>query len=332
MSFEKTHIPAGKIFVVGAGHVGSHAAFALASECIASEIALYDINLEKARAQAEDLADAVVYQRSRTKIFAAENYSAAHDADLLIVAAGPLPDIAAGQTDRAQTLYWTLDVLDKILPEIVASGFHGVIVNISNPADVITHYIQNELAWKPAKIFSTSTTLDSARLRRVLATRLGVAPQSVFALMLGEHGETQTPAWSLASVGGEPLLHYISRNVARLGNVDLDALARESRLAGWRILGGKCSTEFGIGSSIAEISRTIFFDEKRVFPVAVRLDGQYGQSDVFASVPAVIGAGGVEEILELPLNAKELSALAVSCKKNRELFEKAVERSRSRSK
>lgn len=330
MSFEKTFVPAGKISIVGAGHVGSHAAFALASEGLVGEIALYDIDAVKARAQAEDLADAVVYQRSRTKIFAAENYDAARDAELLIVAAGPLPDIAAGQTDRAQTLDWTLSVLDEILPKIAASGFHGIIVNISNPADVITHYIQNELAWASAKIFSTSTTLDSARLRRILAQRLGVAPQSVSALMLGEHGETQTPAWSLATVGGEPLPHYLARNAARLGNVDLDALAQESRLTGWRVLGGKGSTEFGIAASIVEVSRAIFRDEKRVLPVAVRLDGQYGQRDVFASVPAVLGANGVEEIPEFPLSADELSALGVSCKKNRALFEKAVARARAK--
>ena len=317
-------IPTGKIFIVGAGHVGSHAAYALAAEGLVGEIALYDIDHAKANAQAEDIADAVTYLRSRTKIVAAENFSTAKNADVLVVAAGPLPDISAGETDRAQSLDRTLAVFDDILSQIKNSGFDGIILNISNPADVITQYLQVKLNWAPAKIFSTSTTLDSARLRRILAGTLGVAQQSVSALILGEHGEAQFPAWSQTSIGGEPLYHFLKRNAARLGNVDLDAIAERSRGTGWRILGGKGSTEFGIGISIVEVLRAVFRDEKRVLPISVLLEGQYGQRDVFASVPAIVGGNGIEAILELPLNKSELDLLAIACDKIRNFVQKSL--------
>lgn len=126
-----------KIGIIGAGHVGSHAGYALISQSLVEEIVYIDVDQRKAEAQALDLYDSSTYLTKHVNVYAG-NYGDIKDADILIIAAGPLPDMAAGQTDRQQTLGATVAILKDIIPQIKASGFNGIIVNISNPADVVT--------------------------------------------------------------------------------------------------------------------------------------------------------------------------------------------------
>jgi len=311
-----------KIVIIGAGHVGSHAGYAIASQSLAEEIIYIDVDRKKAEAQALDLFDATVYLPRRTLIRAG-GYGDAADADLLIVAAGPLPDMSKGQT-RMDTLRQTVEILKEVVGKIRDSGFHGIILSISNPADVIAHYVQHQLNYPPQKVLSTSTTLDSARLRRALAEALGVDQKSIYAYALGEHGESQMVPWSAVTVAGKPIRELIEQQPDRYGKLDLEAVAAEGKAGGWHILGGKGSTEFGIGAAIAEVVRAVFGDEKRILPVSVLLDGQYGQSDVYASVPAVLGSGGVEQILELRLTEKEQRQFDASCRVMKENFRTAL--------
>ena len=303
-----------KIIIVGAGHVGSHAGYALLSQGLVEEIVYIDIDQKKAEAQALDLYDSTLYLR-KGAIVRAGDYSDAKDAQLLIV--------AAGQT-RMDTLRQTIEVLKDVTAKIKTSGFSGIILSISNPADVIAHYIQHVLDWPPEKIFSTSTTLDSARLRRAIAQAVGVDQKSVYAYALGEHGESQMVPWSTVTIAGKPLSQLMEERPDTYGKLDLDALAAEGKKGGWIILGGKGSTEFGIGASIAEVIRAVFGDENRVLPVSVYLDGQYGQHGVYASVPAVLNRNGVADIIELKLTEAEQKEFDASCKTMIENFNLAL--------
>lgn len=311
-----------KVVIVGAGHVGSHAGYALASQGLAEKIVYIDIDEAKARAQALDIFDATVYLPHHADVQAG-GYSDAKDADLLIIAAGPLPDIGRGQT-RMDTLSQTIAIIKDVVLKIKESGFSGIILSISNPADVVTHYVQKKLNYPPHKIISTSTTLDSARLRRAIAERIGIDQKSIYAYALGEHGESQMVAWSTVTVAGKPILELIKEKPEKYGDLDLEAIAAEGKAGGWHILGGKGSTEFGIGAAIAEVTRAIFADEKRVLPVSVLLKGEYGQQDVYASVPAVLGINGVEEIIELNMTKEEQAAFSASCKTMKENYEIAL--------
>lgn len=301
-----------KIVIIGAGHVGSHAGYALISQGLVEEIVYIDVDQRKAVAQALDLFDATAYLPSRATVRAG-NYSDAADAQLLIVAAGPLPDMSKGQT-RMDTLRQTISILKEVTQGIRMSGFSGIILNISNPADVVTHYIQHQLNWPAERILSTSTTLDSARLRRALAEATGVDQKSIYAYALGEHGESQMVPWSAVSIAGKPLFQLRAERPDTYGKLDLKAIADAGKAGGWTILGGKGSTEFGIGASIAEVVRAIFHDENRILPVSVLLDGQYGQHGVYASVPARLNRQGVADIIELALTQEELEQFAASCK------------------
>lgn len=307
MSYQKR-----KIAVIGAGHVGSHAGYSLISQGLAEEIVYIDIDQKKAIAQALDLSDATKYLPSKTSVYAGD-YSDITDAQLLIVAAGPLPDISKGQT-RMDTLRQTITIMKEVTESIRMSGFAGIILNISNPADVITHYIQHQLNWPAKRILSTSTTLDSARLCRALAEATGIDQKSICAYALGEHGESQMVAWSAVTLGGKPLAQLQKERPDTYGKLDLEAIANEGKAGGWKILGGKGSTEFGIGASIAEVVRAIFHDENRILPVSVLLDGEYGQHDVYASVPAVLNKDGIADIIELNLTSEEQEKFDASCK------------------
>ena len=301
-----------KIVIIGAGHVGSHAGYALISQGLAEEIIYIDVDQKKAEAQALDLFDSTLYLQKRTYVRAGD-YTDAEDADLLIVAAGPLPDMSKGQT-RMDTLRQTIAIIKEVAVSIKNSGFNGIIINISNPADVVTHYLQHTLNWEPGRILSTSTTLDSARLRRAIGEATGIDQKSVYAYALGEHGESQMVPWSTVTIAGKPLLKLMEEHPDTYGKLNLQELAAAGKAGGWIILGGKGSTEFGIGASIAEVVRAIFGNENRILPVSVLLDGQYGQKDVYASVPARLNNEGIAEIIELDLNEEEKAQFSASCK------------------
>lgn len=311
-----------KIVIIGAGHVGSHAGYALISQGIADEIVYIDVDEKKAAAQALDLFDSTVYLRQRA-IVRAGDYSDAKDAQLMIVAAGPLPDMSKGQT-RMDTLRQTIAIMKDVAEKIRMSGFTGIILNISNPADVVTHYLQHVLNWPSQKIFSTSTTLDSARLRRAIAEAVGVDQKSVYAYALGEHGESQMVPWSTVTIAGKSLKKLMEERPDTYGRLDLKALAAAGKAGGWVILGGKGSTEFGIGASIAEVVRAVFGDERRILPVSVLLDGKYGQKGVYASVPALLGSDGILDVIELDLNEEEQEQFNASCKTMDENFHLAL--------
>lgn len=311
-----------KIVIVGAGHVGSHAGYALISQGLCEEIVYIDIDRKKAAAQAMDLFDATVYLPKRCLVRAGD-YTEAKDADLLIVAAGPLPDMSKGQT-RMDTLRETVAIIKDVVENIRTSGFDGIILNISNPADVVTHYIQHALDYPVQKILSTSTTLDSARLRRAISEAIGVDQKSVLAYALGEHGESQMAAWSAVTIGGKPLSQLQKEKPETYGALDLKAIAAEGKAGGWHILAGKGSTEFGIGAAIAEVVRAVFGDENRILPVSTLLTGQYGENGVYASVPSVLNRHGVAEVIELGLTKEELEEFHKSCQTMKENFELAL--------
>ena len=306
-----------KAVLIGAGHVGSHVGYALAAQGLVEEIVYIDIDEKKAFSQALDIFDATVYLPHRVEVKSG-SYKDIDDADIMVVCAGPLPNM--NQT-RMDTLGATIEVMKDVISKIKNTKFSGIIINISNPADVITHYLQNKLNYDPKRIISTSTTLDSARLRRAISEAINVDQKSIYAYALGEHGESQMVPWSTVAIAGKPLFELMKEK-EKYSKLDLKELANKGRRGGWDVLEGKGSTEFGIGTALAEVARAVLCDEHRVLPVSVYLNGEYGQNDVYASVPAVLGRNGVEEIIELKMNDEEKKLFDESCsvmKKNYEL-------------
>lgn len=303
-----------KIGIIGAGHVGSHVAFALATQGEVDSLVLIDTDLEKAEAQALDVMDSVSYLPHQV-VAVAGNYADLNDADSVVICVGPP---SGPSEDRLDELEEMIEVLDTVLPQLKTSGFNGTIINISNPADVVATYIKAYLDYPATKILSTGCVLDSARLQSQLAKALGVNRRSLTAYCLGEHGFSAMIPWSHVTVARQPLTSYLaSQQRAALNESDILQATKDG---GYKVLLGKGSTEFGIATSLVEVVRAIYHDEKKVLPVSVYLDGEYGQTGIFASVPTVIGKSGVERIFEWQLSPEEVKTFNNSCEIIRENY------------
>ncbi len=289
-----------KIVILGAGHVGSHCAQALALRGVGEEIVLVDILPEKARAQALDIADSLSFEDHRTVVRSGD-YSDCGDAALVVVAIGEsrLP----GQT-RLDLLDRSVVMLDTLVEQLHPYRIACPVITITNPADIVADYLRKALCLPRARCFSTGTLLDTARLVRILSEQTGVDRRSITAYAIGEHGDSATAALSSACIGAVPLAHL---------GLDRAELLRQMRDCGMVIVRGKGSTEFGIGRALCTLAQCILRDEKRIMPLSVLLQGEYGQTNVHCGVPCRVGRNGVEEIIELPLTQKENEELGRSC-------------------
>ncbi|MDR0896829.1 MAG: hypothetical protein LBN04_03130 [Oscillospiraceae bacterium] len=290
-----------KAAIIGAGHVGSHVALDFLMSGLFDEIVLIDIDEKKAHGHADDLADRLPLSGRQTRVRAG-GYADIADAQLAVVCACGTALFA----DRLLELSAMVAILDDIGGKLGACGFSGVVLSISNPCDVVARYLAQQTG---LRVIGTGTLLDSARLRRNLARALGVAPASVQAFCLGEHGDSQVAAFSRATVGGVPLGDYPGAPA-----LNLPALAKETADAGWQVVLGKGCTEFAIAAVATTLARAILGDEKWVLPCSTMLHGEYGVAGVYASVLCVVGAGGVLQTIEAPISSTEQAAFQASCR------------------
>ncbi len=298
-----------KVTIIGSGNVGSHCGQSLAIKGIADIIIFNDIKKEKAVSEALDLNDALAHFPHKVTVRAGE-IDECEDSDVVIISAGPLP---RPDQDRLDTLSATIDALGVTIEEIVNTGFKGIFLCISNPADVIADYVRKVSGFPRERVFGTGTSLDSLRLKRIIAQKTGFDIKSVQAYSMGEHGGSQIIPWSHVYVGGKPIGKLSEREIPTGETLNFDQILEETRYAGYSVLSGKGSTEFGISSAVTEIIRAILHDEKCILPVSVLLDGEYGLRGVHAGVPAVIGSNGAEGIIEIDMTENEKILFDKSC-------------------
>ena len=294
-----------KVVILGAGHVGSHAAYALAQKGICSEIVLVDIDRDKAVSQAMDVDDSVGFGAGETVVRAGE-YSDVSDAAVVINAIGE--GRKPGQT-RLDLLGRSVEMAEELIASLKQFPIPGIFISITNPCDVIADYMRKGLGLEKERAFGTGTLLDTARLVRAISRRAGVGRGSIQAFSLGEHGDSSMIPFQAVRIGGIGTEEY---------GLSEEDLLNETRESGMVIIEGKKSTEFGIGSAVADLVKCILLDENRIFPVSALLEGEYGETGVHCGVPCRIGAGGIRKIIELPLSEKEKEQLHHSCEVIRE--------------
>lgn len=298
-----------KIVIIGAGHVGSHCAYSLLMQGDCDEIILIDTDKEKASAHALDIADGALYGQ-HPAIIRVGDYNDCKDADIVVISAG-VPR-KPGQT-RLDTMGDSIAVMKEIIEPLCTSGFDGILICISNPADIIADYMRKHTGFPANKVFSTGTSLDSARFKRTLAEMIGIDRRSIYGFSMGEHGDSQMIPFSHVTIGGKPLFQLMEEQPDTYGKLDLDYILKRTKLIGMDIVIGKGSTEFGIGSVLGNMVKAIYHDEHRIMPVSALLQGEYGQQGVYAGVPAIIGKNGVEGIIEICLTEKEIELFQKSC-------------------
>lgn len=301
-----------KIVILGAGHVGSHCAYALAASGVCEEIVLVDVIPEKARAQALDVADGVSMMQRPLRVCSG-SYEECRDASLVLVAIGE--PRKPGQT-RLDLLGRSVELLKELAAELRPLQIPCPVVTITNPADIVADYLRKALGMDRRRCFGTGTLLDTARLIRCISEETGTDRRSVCAFSMGEHGDSSMIPFSAVTVGGVPF--------EKLG-LSKENLLAKTRQAGMEIIEGKGSTEFGIGRCAAELAACILRDEKRILPVSALLEGEYGQRGVHCGVPCRIGKDGIEEIIVLDLTAEEQQMLDASCQVIRKHIAMAAE-------
>jgi len=287
-----------KISIIGAGNVGSSIAYALILKNIPATIKLIDIDEKRCRGEILDLSDALAFCGSSN--ISSGTPKDAQESDIIIIAAGR--NQKPGE-DRIQLYNNNKKVITKIMETIRPVKNDGIIIMVTNPLDLLTFEVQKLSNLPHSHIFGTGTFLDTQRLRNILSQKLHIAEQSIHAYILGEHGDTQFPAWSCAYVAGIPIDSFPELDQETLKKIALEAKTRASE-----IISCKGATYWGIATTVATICRTIIFDQKRVTPLSVYLD----TFDVCLSMPVVLGKNGIEKILEIPLSKLEKQQLALS--------------------
>ena len=308
-----------KVGIVGLGHVGAHVGNSLVLQGVADEIYLCDVNEKKVAAEAQDLNDSSVFAPHRVRIYNCHaDYEKLADCDVIINAVG---HVTLSAVSRDGELYATCHMVRTFVGRLAAAGFKGFYVNVTNPNDVVVREIHRLSGLPTSHVMGTGTCLDSARLKSAIALATNISPESINAYMLGEHGFTEIAAWSNVSFSGKPLAELAAVNPDRYG-FDKAKLEEQALRGGYWCYAGKHCTEFAIANSAVRITRAIVHDEHVVLPVSTYLDGQYGQSGFFISVPALVDANGVEEVYELDLTEEEKKGFLASCKKVQDNYAK----------
>lgn len=295
--------PGSRVAIIGAGHVGATAAYALMLRALFEEIVLIDSDPNLAAAEAADLSDANALARP-ARIWAG-TYLDAASAAIAVITAGAA---TVGDQPRLAVARASGEIVGDCVGRLMAEGFDGIILVASNPVDLMALVAQRRSRLPPARVIGTGTLLDTSRLQQALAGRLAIAPAAVAGLVVGEHGDSEVVAFSTLRVAGLTLDQATPPDTA----IDRAALATTVRDSAYAIIAGKGYTSFGVATAIVRICEAIIRNERSILPVSTLLDGPFGIAGIYLSLPCVVGAAGIVRVLEPALNEAEVAGLQAS--------------------
>lgn len=291
-----------KVGVIGAGQVGVAAAFAMFVQDVCAELVLVDVDKKRAHGEAMDLMHGQGYVG---RIVVSDgDYADLEGCQVIVIAAGAAQKPGETRLDllnnNARIFRSIAEGVDRYAPD-------AILVVASNPVDVLTFMLQQMSGRPRHHVIGTGTMLDTSRFRSLLGHYYAVDPRSVHGYILGEHGDSEFPAWSTVTIGGKPLRGGV---LGREWNpTEMDELFGNVRDAAYHIIEGKGYTNWAIGLVISRLADIILDDRRSIQPVSARLKGDYGLFDVCVSVPALIGANGVQRVIHLELEPDEQQAL-----------------------
>ncbi len=287
-----------KIAIIGAGSVGSTIAYTLLVKNIAAEIVLIDINQKRCMGEVYDISDALSFSgTSKIKTADIEN---AKNADIIIVAAGIAQKPEQTREDLVKV---NKKIVTSIMRDLNPANNDNIVIMVTNPVDAMTFYAQQASGLPHQKIFGTGTFLDTQRLRGLISKKLNIAEQSIHAYILGEHGDSQFPAWSTARIAGTPIINF-----PEMSEDNLEMYAKKTREKVYEIIKCKGATYFGIAACVSALCENIIFNQQRIAPVSTFIK----KFNLYISLPAVIGYNGIQQVIPIPLNEKEQGQLEQS--------------------
>ena len=291
-----------KIVIVGAGSVGMTFAYSLLIRGLASKIVIIDVNRERAEGEVMDLNHGMPFAEP-VRIWAGD-YSDCRDADIVVISVDKGQKIEQSRLELAQGNF---ELLKQIVPSVTEYNDECIQLVVTNPLDVMTYAALKLSHFPKNRVIGSGTILDTARLRYLLGERLQVDPRNVHAYIIGEHGDSEVPVWSLANVAGIKLKDYYPLANLPYDPAELDNLFLRVRNAGYEIIKRKGRTFYAVAMGITKIVESIIRNENAVSTVSCLLEDYYGVSDVCLSVPVILNRTGIKETIRLPLEEKEVS-------------------------
>ena len=293
-----------KVAIIGAGNVGSTIAFILSMNGTAHEIVLRDNKIDIARGRALDMSQAAAAARSHTIVSVAENASDLAGSDVVVVTAGSprLPGMS-----RDDLLLINAKIMKQVVADIKEYAPEAIIIPVSNPLDAMTYVAFKESGFPKNQIVGMAGILDSARMASFIQEKLGYAGGQIRASVMGGHGDDMVPLPNYSTVAGVPLNDVLTED-------EIDEIVERTKNGGAEIVGHlkTGSAYYAPAKSTAVMIESILKDTKQIHPCAVYLDGEFGYSDIVVGVPVMLGANGVEKIIELTLNRCEKKMLKSS--------------------
>ncbi|MFN2340348.1 MAG: L-lactate dehydrogenase [Halanaerobium sp.] len=294
-----------KIAVIGAGGVGATTAYALMVQGVGSEIVLIDVNKDKAEGEAMDLRHGASFVNP-VDIYAGD-YEDLADAKLIVITAGAAQK--PGET-RLDLIKKNTGIFKNIISSITKYNQDGILLVVTNPVDILT-YLTYKLSGFPAnRVIGSGTVLDSSRFRSLLSKNCGIADSNVHGYIIGEHGDSEVPVWSLTNIAGTKIENYcpICDQDCTDKEHSLEEISDQVKNAAYEIIEKKGSTFYAVALGVSRIARAILRDENSVLTVSSLMEGYYGVEDMSLSLPTLINSNGIERVLELPLSEKEEKA------------------------
>ena len=295
-----------KVVLIGAGDVGVAYAYALVNQGTVDHLAIIDIDKKKLRGNVMDLNHGVVWSSSRTRVTEG-TYEDCRDAAIVVICAGAAQK--PGET-RLQLVEKNMRIMKSITDEVMGNGFDGIFLVATNPVDILTYGVWRYSGLDHHQVIGSGTVLDSARYRFMLGELSRTSPTSIHAYIIGEHGDTELPVVSSATIAGVTMNSRVEQEPGFAENIE--RIFRETRDAAYEIIDAKGSTSYGIGMGLARITKAIIQNQDVALPVSAYLDGEYGEHDIFIGTPAIINRAGIARAVELQLNEHEQELFAHS--------------------
>jgi L-lactate dehydrogenase len=293
-----------KVAVIGAGNVGATFAYALVLNGLVGEVVLIDIDRERAEGEAMDINHAVPLSNP-VRVWAGD-YSDCAAADVVVVTAGAAQRPGESRLDLVKR---NADIFANVIPSITEYNETGILLIATNPVDVLSYVAWRLSGFPSRRVIGSGTVLDTARFRYLLSEHLDLDPRNVHAYVVGEHGDSEVPVWSLANVAGMRLEEYCRRVDCEVGSGVREHISHQVRDAAYEVIERKGATYYAVAVALVRIVEAILRDQHTVLSVSNLVSGHYGIDDVYFSLPAVIGREGVERVVALALVEEEIAAL-----------------------
>ncbi|MBN2540102.1 MAG: L-lactate dehydrogenase [Bacilli bacterium] len=294
-----------KVVIIGTGFVGMSYAYSLVNQGAVEELVLIDINKDKAVGESMDLNHGLAFSPRKMKIYAGD-YADCKDANLVVITAGV--NQKDGET-RIHLLNRNAQIMKAVVKNVMESGFSGIFLVASNPVDILTYVAWKESGLPSSRVIGSGTSLDTARLRYLISSKLNISVSNIHAYILGEHGDTEFVCWSNAFVGAKPILNVIE-DMKEIDFEDLDKIYTDVKNAAYEIIQKKSATYYAIGMALVKITMAILNNENRILPISVLNEGVYAvEPDVYIGLPAVLNKDGVHHVVKMKLSAEEMVKL-----------------------